>query len=60
MSIHIPNEGMSMKLSEKVVRAVTDALQQFALTEDRDESQTWEAYARVALEAAAPFLSGAK
>ena len=43
-------------IPDAAAEAATDALQQFALTEDRDGLQAWDAYARVALEAAAPHL----
>jgi hypothetical protein len=40
----------------EAVEAATDAMQQFALVEDRDGLQSWEAYAKLALEAAAPHM----
>ena len=46
-------------IPEAAVEAATDALQQFALTKDRDGLQAWDAYARAALEAAAPYLQSA-
>lgn len=43
----------------EAVHAATDAMQQFALIEDRDGLQAWEAYAKIALEAAAPHMLAA-
>jgi hypothetical protein len=43
-------------IPDEAVEAATDAMQQFALTEDRDGLQAWDAYARKALEAAAPHM----
>ena len=43
-------------IPEAAVEAATDALQQFALIKDRDGLQAWDAYARAALEAAAPHM----
>ena len=40
----------------EAVEAARDAMQQFALIEDRDGLQSWDAYARLALEAAAPHM----
>ena len=43
-------------IPEEAIEAATDALQQFALNEDRDGLQAWDAYARAAIEAAVPRL----
>lgn len=40
----------------EAVEAARDAMQQFALIEDRDGLQSWDAYARLALEAATPHM----